>query len=756
MDDKTWFSVAELAGMPGMPSSKRRTKDKVERLAKPTQVRQRQNRGGGKEYHISSLPPETQAHLRHQVEPEQHHSQPENVGDVDYPERPKTENRETVNGNRQLPIPNTQYPTPVTPHLSPVSIPTETFIAPASIPASKPKKMRASQTNEEDRINAKVEILRTLECFCQENNLPKINCQHVFAYKYSQGEISVSESTRKAIPNLCQRTLQRWMKNLESGSVQALGGRYGHRAGDTKIDAMPKVRDFILGLITQYPHASGRQILMALQGTFEREILPSLRTVERWINGWKQENQELFTATANPDAWKNKYMTAFGSYSDGIVRLNQLWEMDSTPADVMLEGGRYHLIGCIDVYSRRLKLLVVPTSKSVHIGTLLRECLLDWGVPEMVKTDNGKDYTANYLQRLFLGLNIQQKLCPPFQPWHKPHIERSFRTFSHDLLEMVEGYTGHDVAERQELRARTSFSDRLMTKNQEVIIKMSPIEFQTFCNNWTDTLYANRPHDGLQNRTPFQVFTEWRGSIKRIADERALDILLAEAPGSNGLRVVQKRGIQLEGTYFIAPELEAWVGKTVQVRFDPLDMGKIYVFDGDFQLICIAEDPARTGINRQEVASRARQMQQQRVSEGRRALKRLKNNIKTADVVEAIIQDAEDKTANVIPFPLKAEEYETAALQTAMDVIEASKPKKYATMSAEELAEADAAMERLERKPEIIRDGDDFCRLWREVKSGKGISGDDKQWMKHYITTPEGKGTLRFLEVSEEQIRSLA
>jgi hypothetical protein len=100
-------------------------------------------------------------------------------------------------------------------------------------------------------------------------------------------------------------------------------------------------------------------------------------------------------------------MTAFGSYSEGVDPLNQLWEMDSTPASLMLEDGCYQLIGCIDVYSRRLELLVVPKSKAFAIGTLLRQCLLDWRLPEVVKTDNGRNYMANYLQRFFVDLGIR-------------------------------------------------------------------------------------------------------------------------------------------------------------------------------------------------------------------------------------------------------------------------------------------------------------------------------------------------------------
>ena len=167
-----------------------------------------------------------------------------------------------------------------------------------------------------------------------------------------------------------------------------------------------------------------------------------------------------------------------------------------------------------------------------------------------------------------------------------------------NLAVAIPGYIGHNVADRQELRAR-------LMADEQLAINMSAADFQTFCNRWTDNVYAHQVHQGLEGQTPFQVVTGWRGHIKRVANERALDILLAEAPSSDGLRTVQKKGIQVEGTYFIAPELEAWVGKSIQVRFDPLDLGKIYAFDGDFKLICIAQDPERTGINRQEVAVKA-------------------------------------------------------------------------------------------------------------------------------------------------------
>jgi hypothetical protein len=709
-----WLGTSELTGLPGLPGSLKGLIKKAQR--ENWQWRNRQQLGGGKEYHISSLPEETQQYLRQTAE---------------------NQSLETAKPSPE-PI-KVEMPAP-----QPV---TEVLVKVPTIKPKNPQKANGSDL----RIDTRLEILKILENYCQQHQLKKVNCHHIFANAYNRGEIQVSQTTKQAVPNLSPSSLQRWMKTLEAGSVQALSGNYGNRKGDTKIDGCPKLKDFVLGMLTQYPHCTGKHLLTVLQNRFEAEILPSQRTLERWIKQWRDENQEIFTAVSNPDAWKSKFMTAFGSYSDGVDRLNQLWEMDSTPADVMLADGRYTLIGCIDVFSRRSKLLVVPKSKAVAIATLLRQCLLDWGVPETVKTDNGKDYTANHLQRLFAALDIKQKLCEPFQPWQKPHIERFFRTFAHDLVELLPGFIGHNVAERQELRARESFADRLMTKNQEIVLTMNAKDFQQFCNRWCETVYSHQPHEGLEGSTPFEMFTNWRGNLRRIADERALDILLAEAPGSDGLRVVQKRGIQLEGTYFIAPELEGWIGKTVQVRFDPLDLGKIYVFDGDFNLICVAEDPARTGINRQEVAVKARAMQKERVQEGRKALKKLAKKVQVEEVVEAIL-DAQEERTNVIPFRPKGEIHDSKGLQIATEVLEALQPKQPQPMSADELAAASAAFNRIEQQPVVIRDGNYFCQMWRNIQQGKEIAADDAEWMLHFIRTPEGKGTLFFLEVSEEQI----
>lgn len=59
----TWLTARELAGLPGMPSSERRTRDKLAAMQVPNRPRGGRQGGGGSEYDCSALPAETRQAL---------------------------------------------------------------------------------------------------------------------------------------------------------------------------------------------------------------------------------------------------------------------------------------------------------------------------------------------------------------------------------------------------------------------------------------------------------------------------------------------------------------------------------------------------------------------------------------------------------------------------------------------------------------------------------------------------------------------
>lgn len=702
-----WFSAKELAGLPGMPGSDRGVEKRALKLG---WLRQRRaGRGGGFEFHLSCLPSETQAHLK-----------------ADTAARIVSESAAAKAGATEG-----------------AKLKLNATLAEE---AARGRRLHALKKSvnlplaAQQRIDAKVEILRALEQFHHASGLTLEKAEHLFAERYNSGAIVVSDITRGVVSNVGARTLRGWRNGVKKEGLTGLAGKYGNRRGSSKIDTQQHVRELIIGLLVAKPHARATHVMRALKARFSDSAveLPSMRSLERWIGDWRDANRQTLTAIANPDQWKNKYMTAFGSRSEGVVALNQLWEMDSTPADVMLTDGRHSILGVIDVYSRRARLFVTKTSKGTAIATLVRRALLDWGVPEEAKTDNGKDYTSQHVTRVFMSLDVKQTLCPPFQPWHKPHIERFFGTFTRDLVELLAGFIGHNIAERKAIEAQRSFADRLMKRDEVVDIRLSAAEFQSFCDRWCDDIYMHRAHDGLDQKTPLEMVSSWRAPIRRITDDRALDILLAAAPDRNGMRSVQKNGIAVEGAYFIAPELEQFVGEQVQVRFDPQDLGRIYVFGGpDLQFVCIAECPERTGINRQEVAIRAREQQKKRVQEERRALKAAARSVNTDDIVADILREGARASSKLAMFPKPQEQHDSAGLRAASDAVAAiDRPTRSTAdlMPAEAFAAARARIEAETQKPvQPIFDKPFDRAYWLTTQSfARSLTEEEREYLARY------------------------
>ncbi len=77
-----------------------------------------------------------------------------------------------------------------------------------------------------------------------------------------------------------------------------------------------------------------------------------------------------------------------------VTNLNQLWEIDASPADVLTTDGRHALYLVIDIWSRRVMILVTKTPRTEATLSLIRRAILEWGVPATIKTDNGSDFTS--------------------------------------------------------------------------------------------------------------------------------------------------------------------------------------------------------------------------------------------------------------------------------------------------------------------------------------------------------------------------
>ncbi len=448
------------------------------------------------------------------------------------------------------------------------------------------------------------------------------------------------------------------------GGGGACGGDGGGAGGGTSEETLD---DLLAALAFEHgAHLTASHVARVARVRLHVDL--SLRSLQRRLAAFRKEHARDLSAVSDPDGHRSRRAPAFGRRSENaqgvIPQPNALWELDSTPADVMCTDGRQTIVGAIDVGTRRGRLLVVPVSRATAICALLRRCLIDWGVPEVVRTDEGRDYTSAHLVRALADLGITHDICPPYTPEAKPFIERFFGTTARDLFAYLPGFVGHNVADRKKIEAKRSMAARRGKDGRETFsVALSAAELQARCDAWTDGIYHTRPHAGLGGETPAARARAWTDPLARIADVRALDPLLAEPVRGGGTRVVQKEGLRIAAHWHIAPELGPLVGERVGVRRDPAEPGRVLVFTEDGRFLCLAGEA--TGQARAAVAAQARARAKKADSAARARARKLRRGQTPERAMDDVLEAARSATARVVDLPRSADPHETPALGAA-------------------------------------------------------------------------------------------
>ncbi len=568
---KLWLTASEIAdlALPGLPGTKRNVNALATREgwdAHPRFARPRAGRGGGLEYRIDLLPSDARlAYLaRH------------GLGEGALAEAGQA------------------------------AIQAAPDAATASAPAATER-------------DARLAVLGAFDAWLRAAALPVHTGTVLFADLYNGGGTDLPAWVRERIRRLSARTLARWRAARRDGSVDRLAvdrgaARRGHGVLDAAEDGRLKAK--VLGLVAHQPHLTADHIRTILIDAFgdmvlhrgRRVPMPDVRTVQTALKRWKDEHRTELLAITNPDAFKSRARVT-GSRAHLVTRLNELWEIDASPADVLTRDGRWSIYVCVDVYSRPHRRHRHEDAPRRGRGPAAAQALAAFGVPERIKTDNGSDFTARATRRFIAALKIETDTARPFSPEEKGVVERAIRTMQHDLMPLLPGYVGHSVADRKVIEQRKAFAARLGVDDARAFcVDLTAEELQARLDAWASDRYAHRPHGGLDGATPFAAAAAWRGPVRRIEDEAALAVLLAPVAGQDGRRTVGKQGIRIDGSHYIAPELVP--GETVFVRMDTADMGRAWVFAEDGETYrCVAVCPELAGIDPAAAIAEARAAQ---------------------------------------------------------------------------------------------------------------------------------------------------
>lgn len=668
-----FLSAAEIAAekLPRLSTAERAIKRMAEKQG--WRSRPRQGRGGGLEYALESLPAEARAAY---------------VGR----------------------------------HIEAVEIPA----AMAREAASEPEAPSVSAGAAEAR-DARLALLGQAERIAREAGVGHKRADRQLCDLYNTGQLDVAPWIKSEVKSLTPRTLARWRAAAKAGHKNKLAvDRAAARRGTGILDRANdgQVRVHMLALIAKQPHLTAHHIRALVADAFptvtiagNQVALPPIRTFQAALKSWRTTFRNEIEQIRNPDGYKSAIRFA-ARVAHPASRLNELWQIDASPADVLTtEGRRQSIYVCLDIFSRRMITLVSATARAAAVGLLIRKAIMAWGVPERIKTDNGSDFIAHTTRRLFAALGIDHETSAPFSPEQKGHVERAIGTMQRGLMRTLEGFVGHSVADRKVIENRKAFAARLGEAPEDMFqVALSAAELQAKLDAWCTDVYGTKPHEGLGGRTPFAVAAMAAGGIRRIEDVRALDMLLAPIAGKDGLRTVTKTGLRIDGAHYIGGFLD--VGETVMVRMDAADMGRAYVFseDGDTYL-GEAVAPELAGVDPAKAISMARAEQKRRHDEAMAEVKKTARRIKAKDFAPAIhrqsLLDQAKAGGKLIEFPKAVEAHDTptlAAARAAHTVVESGHAPEIAAFAEQLRKEAPANVQPL-------RPAETDHQLWNRARA---------------------------------------
>ena len=437
--------------------------------------------------------------------------------------------------------------------------------------------------------------------------------------------------------------------------------------------AHPEVADAVQACLAV--HKWSASVIMEMLET-EFTELPSARSLRRFIADFHKKNPALISLIRNPDEFKNSFRASLGTMSKKAEYAHHMWEIDTTPADVMTRDGRKAVLGIIDRYSRRTRFMVCKSESAQSVRRFLIDTIRAWGVmPTMIFTDQGSGFINKSIRSALEILGIELKALPPGRPDLKPFIERAFGTWTRQRAEIMPGFIGHNVAEAQVLRARA----RARTGKPVIDVQMSADDLQAALDNWADGPYYQRTHSELK----MSPMAKEQGSHRlaaRAPDEQTLTKALSALVGP---RLVGKRGIVWNGGRYWSADCAAYMGRAVIVRRDEEDLGALFIFDAeDKRFIGTAINVQRSGLSEQEFARQARADQAQLLKAQRAELLAKQRRFKPEQAAMNVLMADAIAAGKLTSLPVASATRSTPVLAEAGDAAPAKKSRRTRKASA--------------------------------------------------------------------------
>lgn len=547
-----FYTAKQLAGLPGMPGTERGVRKMGDRESWPH--RQREGRGGGREYAASALPKTTLAHLT----------------DIAISETVKAVVAESVN-RRGIVL--SEY------------------------------EVRDWQREERD---ARAGVCQAVRVMAEQHGLSLDKAFHRLvweaenageqSHQWKQLELAKDNRGRSKIsgkanfPSL--RSVQRW-----------LGDQDLTPAARKKDLAVPSWSDDFLDCYQQPQKPSVEHAYAEFCRHYGSQDKPSIHQVRRYLTklpaivrekgrmGPRElKNIKPFVRRAFDELWPNDVWSADGHTFDAEV---------SHP----LHGRpfRPEITSIIDIGTRKIVGFSVGLAESsLETVDALRYAVTNHGIPGIFYVDNGSGYANQLLKSEGTGLlsrcHITVKHSLPYNSQARGVIERLHRSVWVPAAKSLPSYMGADMD-----REAKQQNFKLTRSGDKDGVLHLPISWPNFIKLCEDAIqdYNQRSHSGLPKyvnadgkRQHYSPDAYWQHKAATLDGYHAVTLAADEAEMLFKPRVERKvlRGeVSLFGNKYFSQDLAVMHDETVQVAYDIHDPQAVWLYDGEGRYLCKAE-----------------------------------------------------------------------------------------------------------------------------------------------------------------------
>ncbi len=362
------------------------------------------------------------------------------------------------------------------------------------------------------------------------------------------------------------RTARYWIKRYRQEGLVGLARKERNDKDGRKL--APALQELIEGLALRKPQLSAAAIHRKAVETATRlkERPPSYDVVYSLIRAL--EPALLTLAHEGTKAYSESFDLVHRAEAEAP---NAIWQADHTELDILVKdekgnARRPWLTIVLDDYSRAVAgyMLSLAAPSAIQTALALRQAIWrkpqpGWhicGIPQVLYTDHGSDFTSQHIEQVTADLKIQLIFSAVGKPRGRGKIERFFASLSQVFLSRLPGYA------------------RSETQRQAVLTLP---ELSRHIEAYLIDEYLVTPH-GTTGLAP-KARWEAGGFLPQMPESlEKLDLLLLTVPKT---RFVRPDGIHFSGMRYIDPTLAAYVGEEVLLRYDPRDMAEIRVFHRD-------------------------------------------------------------------------------------------------------------------------------------------------------------------------------